>query len=69
MSDPVSEGRRRRASPFWSVVLLFVVVMAGIAAYSYYDHVSTTGDTTTGGQATSGQATRQSPQPAPGNQP
>jgi hypothetical protein len=62
MSDPVSEGRRRRASPFWSIVVIFVVVMLGIAAYTYHDHVNTTGDNTT-----SGQATRQSP-PA-GNQP
>jgi hypothetical protein len=62
MSDPVSEERHKHASSFWSIVLIFVVVMLGIAGYSYYINMHH-------GTTTSGRATGESPRPAPGNQP
>jgi hypothetical protein len=38
MSDPrfARVERRNHSSPFWGIMLLFVVVVAGLIAYAYY---------------------------------
>jgi len=68
MSDPGNRFSERRdhTAPFWGIMVVFFVILIGLAAYGYYGMQNTANapGTTSGQNTTQVQAPAQSPPPA-----